>query len=198
LVRSSLTACGVVLGAGSGSRFGGPKQLAELEGRPLVQWALDAACAATALERVVLVLGAHADAVEAAVSLGRAEIVRCPDWAEGIAASLRCSLDAAVGAEWVVVTLADEPRLPALAIERVVAAARAAPADIRAVRATWSGRPGHPVALNARLAPQLRRLRGDRGARDLIDDVPSLAIECDDLGHPRDVDTPEQLEELSL
>jgi CTP:molybdopterin cytidylyltransferase MocA len=88
-MRPSLTACGVVLGAGSGSRFGGPKQLAELQGRPLVQWALDAACAATALERVVLVLGAHADTVEAAVCLRRAEIVRCPDWAEGMAASLR-------------------------------------------------------------------------------------------------------------
>jgi len=197
-MRPSLTACGVVLGAGSGSRFGGPKQLAELQGRPLVQWALDAACAATALERVVLVLGAHADAVEAAVSLGRAEIVRCPDWGEGMAASLRCGLEAAAGAEWGVVTLADEPRLPARAIERVVAAARAAPADIRAVRATWSGRPGHPVALSARLAPQVRRLRGDRGARDLIDDVPSLEIECDDLGHPRDVDTPEQLKEANL
>jgi CTP:molybdopterin cytidylyltransferase MocA len=131
-MRPSLTACGVVLGAGSGSRFGGPKQLAELQGRPLVQWSLDAACAATALER-----------------------------GEGMAASLRCGLEAAAGAEWLVVTLADEPRLPAPAIERVVAAARAAPADIRAVRARWSGRPGNP-------------------------------------GQLRDIDTPDQLDELNL
>jgi CTP:molybdopterin cytidylyltransferase MocA len=48
------------------------------------------------------------------------------------------------------------------------------------------------------LTAWVRRLRGDRGARDLIDDVPSLEIECDDLGHLRDVDTPEQLEEPNL
>jgi CTP:molybdopterin cytidylyltransferase MocA len=44
----------------------------------------------------------------------------------------------------------------------------------------------------------VRRLRGDRGARDLIDDVPSLEVECDNLGQLRDIDTSDQLDELNL
>jgi molybdenum cofactor cytidylyltransferase len=191
-----MIACGIVLAAGAGTRFGGPKQLALLDNRPLLQWAVDAACAARALDRVLVVLGAHADAIEATIRAGRAELRRCEGWREGLAASLRCGFDAAVGADWIIVTLADEPRLPPAAIEKVVAAASTASAEALAVRATWHGRPGHPVALSARLAPAVGELRGDRGARDLIGSVPVLEVECGELGDPGDVDTPEQLAAL--
>jgi CTP:molybdopterin cytidylyltransferase MocA len=191
-----MIACGIVLAAGAGTRFGGPKQLALLDSRPLLQWAVDAACAAEVLDRVLVVLGAHADAIEAAVPAGRAELRRCEDWREGLAASLRCGFDAAAGADWIIITLGDEPRLPPAAIEHVVAVASAASAEVLAVRATWQGHPGHPVALNARLAPAVAELRGDRGARDLIASVPALEVECGELGDPGDVDTPEQLAAL--
>src|SRR5690606_36905353 len=83
-------ACGIVLAGGAGRRFGAAKQLADLGGRPLVQWALDAAMAAQGLDRVVVVLGARADAVRERLVPGRAEIVVCAEWEEGMAASLRC------------------------------------------------------------------------------------------------------------
>jgi CTP:molybdopterin cytidylyltransferase MocA len=192
-----VTVCGVVLAAGASRRFGGAKQLAELNGRPLAQWAIDAACRARSLDRVIVVLGARADAIEARIEPGRAQLVRCAGAAEGIAASLRCGFAAAEGAEWVVVTLADEPRLPPEAIERVVRAALAAPAEVPAVRARWGTRPGHPVALSARVAARVDALRGDHGARDLIADVACLEVQSEDLGDPRDVDTREDLEEAS-
>jgi CTP:molybdopterin cytidylyltransferase MocA len=177
-----VTFCGVVLAGGEGRRFGGLKQLASLAGRPLLQHAVDAANAAPELDRVVVVLGARAAEVAAALSPGRAELVVCDDWAEGMAASLRA------GADWSLVTMGDEPRLPPAAVARVVEAARAAPPGTAAVRARWHGTPGHPVALSARLAPRVEDLRGDVGARALFEHERVLDVELGDLGRPLDVD----------
>lgn len=188
-----MTTCGVVLAAGEARRFGSLKQLAPLGGRPLLQHALDTAVGSPALDRVVLVLGAQADRVRAAIESGRADVVVCPDWDEGVAASLRAGVMAAAGAEWVVVLLGDEPDLPGEAVARVIAAAGEAPAAVRAVRAMWAGRPGHPVALHADLLGRVGELRGDTGARALLGGVPVLAVECGDLGTPGDVDTPADL-----
>jgi len=192
------TVCGIVLAAGAGRRFGGgsPKQLAPLDGRPLLQHALDVATACAALDRVVLVLGAEAAAVARAVDPGRAVVVRAERWDEGLAASLRAGLAAATDADWAVVTLGDEPSLPAAALDAVVAAARAAPAGVDAVRATYAGRPGHPVALHARLAARAGELRGDVGARALLAGARVAEVDCTALGAPRDVDTPADLEAL--
>ena len=65
---------GLILAAGAGTRFGEqPKQLAELDGRPLLEHAIRAQCAVAELERVVVVLGSHADEVlERGASFGRA------------------------------------------------------------------------------------------------------------------------------
>jgi CTP:molybdopterin cytidylyltransferase MocA len=188
-----VTICGVVLAGGEGRRFGTPKQLAPLDGRPLLQHALDTAVGSPALDRVVLVLGSEADRVETAIEPGRADVVVCPDWDEGVAASLRAGVVAAADAKWVVVLLGDEPDVPGEAVARVVAATGEAPDAVRAVCATWAGRPGHPVALHADLLGRVLKLRGDTGARALLGDVPVLDVECGDLGTSRDVDTPADL-----
>ena len=86
-------AAGLILAAGGGTRFGSsPKLLADLSGRPLLEWAVTAACSVPELTRVVVVLGAHAQMVRAGVDFGRAQIVVCEDWESGQAASLRCGL----------------------------------------------------------------------------------------------------------
>ena len=92
---------GIVLAAGSGSRFGGPKQLAELDGIPLLEHAVRAVEAVPAIERIVVVLGARAEAVRAGVDFGSAEAIVCADWKEGQAASLRCGLAAVASARMV-------------------------------------------------------------------------------------------------
>lgn len=179
---------GLVLAAGAGTRFGSEsKLLAEFDGRPLVEHAVQAQCAVPALERVVVVLGAHGDEILERVGLGRAEPVLCADWDAGQAASLRCGLDALRGATKVIVTLGDEP----LITPQVVAMFVAQPPG---TRATYDGRPGHPVVLGSEQISALMSLHGDRGARDLLRDGP--VIEAGHLCSGRDVDTPDDLEAI--
>jgi CTP:molybdopterin cytidylyltransferase MocA len=174
---------GLLLAAGEGRRFGGPKQLARIAGRPLIEHALDAL---RGLDRVVVVLGARAEEIRAGADLGDAEIVLCADWAEGMGASLRHGLAALGGAGEVVIVLADQPFITAAVVERV----RSAPGD--AARAVYDGAPGHPVVVRGPLLARAGELRGDAGFRGLLD--AATEVECADLADPRDIDTRDDLE----
>jgi molybdenum cofactor cytidylyltransferase len=185
-----------VLAAGGASRFGSPKQLAELEGVPLLQHAIDAVLAVPAVDPVVVVLGAEAERVREAVSLRAARAVVCADWADGMAASLRCGVAAVGDPDWVVVTLGDQPRVTAQVIAAVAAAAADAASDVDAVRAMYDGVPGHPVALSRAMLPRVAQLRGDVGARELLGHATVRTFEAGGLSDPVDVDTPEELEAL--
>jgi CTP:molybdopterin cytidylyltransferase MocA len=174
---------GLVLAAGGGTRFGGAvKQLAELEGRPLLEHALRAQTAV--LERVVVVLGAHADAILAAVDLHGAQPVVCERWPQGQAASLQTGLAALRDEERVLVTLGDQPLVGAEVVARMAG-------EPPGSRAAYDGAPGHPAVLGPeQLGAAAGALRGDRGLRDLH----WRLVECGALGDGRDVDTPDDLE----
>jgi molybdenum cofactor cytidylyltransferase len=182
---------GLILAAGAGRRFGSPKQLAELDGRPLLEYALIAMAAATRIETAVVVLGAHADAVLAAVERHGAEAVICPEWEEGQAASLRAGVAAlAARVDAILVTLGDQPAIDPRAIDRV---AQARDGTSLAIRASYGGRAGHPVLLERGLFERVAALRGDQGARSLLSGVAVRELACDGLGSDLDVDTVEQL-----
>jgi CTP:molybdopterin cytidylyltransferase MocA len=183
---------GLVLAAGAGMRFGRPKQLVELDGRPLLEHAIEAMTAAP-VGRVVVVLGASADQVVARVDPQGAQFLVCERWDEGQSASLACGLAALSDCEAVAITLGDQPRMSTEAIRRVIDA-RAESID--AVRATYAGDPGHPVLLERRLFDRMRDVTGDHGARNLLLSVRTREVACDDLGGGEDVDTPAQLDAL--
>ncbi len=172
---------GLLLAAGEGRRFGGPKQLARVDGRPLIEHALRAL---GGLDRIVVVLGARAEEIRAGADLGGAEVVVCPDWAEGMGASLRAGLAALHDAGEVVILLADQPFITPAVVARV----RAAAGD--GARAVYGGRPGHPVVLRPALLARAGELHGDTGFRG----VAMTEVECGDLADPRDIDTREDLE----
>jgi molybdenum cofactor cytidylyltransferase len=185
---------GIVLAAGAGTRFGGAKQLAELDGRPMLEHAVRA-MTASPVDRVLVVLGASADDVVGAVDLHGAEAVACERWNEGQAASLACGLAELAECEAVIVTLGDQPRLSPAAIRRVIGERGEGAA---AVRATYHGEPGHPVLLERELFDRLRDVTGDHGVRNLLLSVPTTEVPCEDLGGGEDVDTPAQLDALRV
>ncbi len=167
----------MVLAAGEASRFGAPKQNLLL---PRVL----ARVAQSALADVVVVEGAHS--IDVALP-PRVRLVECPLWAEGPGASLRCGLDAlgpATGAALVV--LADGPRLDPRAIRRVIDAWREGAGPV--VAASYGGERSHPVLLDSSIWDDVPA----GGAREL---EPEL-VDCSDLPHPGDIDTPEDLARL--
>jgi molybdenum cofactor cytidylyltransferase len=181
---------GVVLAAGAATRFGGRKQLAELDGRPLLEHALEAMESAPVADRIV-VLGADAEEILARVDLHGARAVVCDDWAEGQSASLRAGIDAAgPDAEAVVVTLGDQPHIATRAIAAVIAGRGG---GAQAVRATYDGTPSHPTLIERELFPALHQLTGDEGARVVLQGARVTDVPCDGIGDPADVDTPDQL-----
>jgi molybdenum cofactor cytidylyltransferase len=184
--------CGLVLAAGAATRFGSAKQLADIEGRPMLEHSI-LAMVASPVGRVVVVLGSGAEDVLQKVDLHGADAVVCERWAEGQSASLACGLADLSGSEAVVVTLGDQPFVSPDAIRRVIAARGNGAA---AVRATYDGAPGHPVLLERRLFERMRDVTGDHGARNLLISVQTREVPCDDLGGGQDVDTPAQLDAL--
>ena len=180
---------GLILAAGEGTRFGPePKLLAELDGRPLVEYAIRAQCAVAELERVVVILGAHAAQLRSQVDFGRAEVVVAETWHEGQAASLRRGLSELRDAAKVIVTLGDEPLITPELVARFVT-------EPPGARAVYNGRPGHPVVLGPDQIRRVMSLDGDRGARDVLGDGPRIELGGgEDAG--RDVDTKEDLERM--
>jgi molybdenum cofactor cytidylyltransferase len=183
--------CGLILAAGAGTRFGNePKQLAELERRPLLDHAIAAQCAVTELERIAVVLGAYAEQILARVDFMRAEPVICERWEDGQALSLRRGIEhltAEAHVTKVIVTLGDHPRMSPELIARFVD-------EPPATRAVYDGRPGHPVVLGPVQMRLIGNLHGDRGARGVLQG--GKTIECGHLRSARDVDTPEDLEAI--
>ena len=176
---------GIVLAAGAGTRFGTSKQLAYLDGRPLLEHAIRA-MTASPVDRVVVVLGAGADEVMAGVDPHGAEF---PYAGAGTRASRPRSpagWPSSTDCEAAVITLGDQPRLSPGRVARVIAA-RAEGVD--AIRATYGGEPGHPVLLEHRMFERMRDVTGDHGARNLLLSVPTREVPCDDLGGGEDVDT---------
>ncbi|GEP04085.1 nucleotidyltransferase family protein [Methylobacterium oxalidis] len=186
---------GLILAAGRGTRFGlEPKLLADLEGRPLVRHAAEAALASR-LRPAVAVLGAHAAGVRAALAGLDLALVENPDYAAGLSTSLRVGLSALPRtSEAVVVLLGDMPRVSARTLDRLADAFAGAGHAPAAVVPVHAGRRGNPVLLNLRrLGPALAGLTGDRGAGPILagrDDVVEIA---GDDGCLYDVDTPKAL-----
>ena len=158
----------IVLAAGASSRMGRPKMLLPVGERTML-----AAAVAPHLEagigRVVVVLGCEAAAVARGAALAehpRLEIVVNRRWREGMASSLRRGLDRCADADAVLVALGDQPGVTADRVALIAAAW--GPGVPLVVPRTARSRAGHPVLFARSLWPELRALRGDVGAREVV------------------------------
>ena len=176
---------GLLLAAGAGSRMGMPKALVPGWLPSAVDVLLDGGCV-----RVVVVLGAHAGQARLLVPPAAAVVV-AHDWADGMSHTLRAGLVALeVGdAPAALVHLVDLPDVTADVVRRVLAVG--AREDVLA-RATYDGRPGHPVLLGRDHWPGvIEEAEGDRGARGYLAARDVIAVECGDLAGGHDVDIPD-------
>jgi molybdenum cofactor cytidylyltransferase len=173
----------VILAAGASTRLGEPKQLAMLAGERLleraVRVAVEAGCAP-----VVVVLGAQAERIRAECDLQAAEVVINVAWCEGMASSIRAGVAAIAGVcDAAAVMTCDQPAVTAEHLRKLASSALPA-------ASAYAGRKGVPACFAAGHFPELMQLRGDAGAKSLVESACAVDLAWGEL----DIDTAEGLE----
>lgn len=182
------TVVGILLAAGSASRFGAPKLL-----HPLADGVPIAAAAAGALKQVLpdivaVVRPGDQRLIDLFTELG-VRVVENPLADEGMGTSLAAGVNATASADGWLIALADMPWLQPATIVALVERLKNGASMVAPV---YAGRRGHPVGFSSHWLRPLQSLCGDRGARDLIadnsEDLELLAT--DDAGILQDIDFP--------
>ncbi len=181
----------LVLAAGASTRFGSPKQLVRVQGRPLLHRAV-AHAAEIAGQAVLVVLGAHAADLAPLLRHSTASVIVNRAWSEGIASSIRAGIaHLPPSCDGVLILLADQAAVTVEDLRRLAGVWRRNPQCIVAAR--YETTVGVPAIFPRAEFAQLAALRGDRGARDLLRRAADrvMAIELANAGI--DIDTPEDL-----
>lgn len=170
----------IVLAAGTSSRMGRPKQLLSYRGKPLLQHVIDL-LPGLGLADAVVVLGYQSTEIASAIELppGVRAIVNS-DYATGQNSSLRAGLAAmAPDTAAALVLVGDQPGIPPEALRTILDLRRAGAPPV--IRASYQGKPGHPVLLDRSIWPAVLSPTtddagtDDAGARGWMD------------AHPREV-----------
>jgi molybdenum cofactor cytidylyltransferase len=167
--------------------------LAEVDGVPMVLRAVNAALASKAAS-VTVVLGHEAEKVEALLAGRRVNLVRNPDYAQGMSTSLRAGIRALPPeAEAALVLLADMPRISAVQVDRLIDAFDVKQPSI--VVPQRKGKRGNPILWPREFFASMQAVSGDKGARGLLEEHPQRirSVEMDDAAIHADVDTPDDL-----
>lgn len=156
----------LLLAAGGSTRLGRPKQLLLIDGEPLVRrqarllLALEPAC-------VIVVTGAVADEVGAALTGLDIVLAHNPDWERGMGGSLACGMRAMPErVRGALLLLVDQYRVDTQDLERLIATWGADP--LAAVSASWDDQRGPPIVFPRSLFERVSRLRGESGARAVL------------------------------
>jgi molybdenum cofactor cytidylyltransferase len=187
----------VVLAAGSSSRFGSPKALAELEGKPILEHVLDAVREA-GIDEIVVVLGNAGDEIQQGIEWLDERLVRNPDPRE-LSSSLQIGLDALDESDppvqAAVLVLGDQPRTRPSVIRALIAATRTSELPIVVPRYAEGGG-ANPVLLRREAFDLADEATGDRGLAPILDVRPELVLEVPVTGSNPDIDTPADLAAL--
>lgn len=188
----------VVLAAGAASRFGSPKALARLAGRPILEHVLDAVREA-GISDVVVVLGHHADEIEDGITWLDEHLVRNPD-PRHLSSSLQVGVAAAAALDpaprAVVIVLGDQPRTRPEVIRALISAARGSDLPVVVPRYAEGGGQ-NPVLLRASAFELVDEASGDHGLGPVLADNDDLVLEVPVPGSNPDIDTPDDLRRLA-
>ena len=189
----------VLLAAGAGSRLGGrPKSLLELGGVPLIRRQLIALSGA-GVDEVVVVLGHHAAAIEAAVRDFPVTLARNPSPDDGQASSVLIGLQALAGKlDAVIVALADQPLVNGQDIAALIGAFKKR-GDAAMVVPRVGGEPGNPVIFDAALRDEWLAGGAHAACRRWRERHPERIawFDTDNARYRIDIDTPEDLQRFS-
>ncbi len=188
--------CGLVLlVAGASQRMGQPKQLMNYRGKTLLRHAVDTALAAR-VDRVIVVLGANAEPISAALSGVVIEIVQNARWEEGMGTSIHAGVRRATELQLdaAILALGDQPLVTTEIYDRLIAEHEATGKPI--VTSEYAGTVGVPVLFSDEYFPQLLALQPDQGCKGVIlkHSAHAVRIACPEA--EVDIDTPSDFQKL--
>jgi molybdenum cofactor cytidylyltransferase len=191
---------GIILAAGASTRFGEPKQLLRLKDKCLLEWVLDAALKSE-LNKIVLVLGyAHQKILHVLgekLQHPKLLVAINPQYEKGQSLSLQTGLSKVKeDCPAVMFLLGDQPMLDTATINVLLERFWADEKEICVP--IYGSKRKTPTIFKRRLYTQLMDIKGDMGARQLIDDNPDqvLAVEIEDPICFFDVDTQQDFQSL--
>jgi molybdenum cofactor cytidylyltransferase len=182
---------GILLAAGSGTRFGAHKLLHPLpDGTPMAVAALRNL--ARGVDEVIVVVRSGDTELMKLLAREKVQVLPCANADQGMGASLACGVCAAPDAEGWIIALADMPFVPGEIVTTLAARLKAGDA---LVAPAYQGQRGHPVGFGHAFYPALSALSGDQGARHILNQHSDrlTLIPCTDQGVVRDIDTPADL-----
>jgi molybdenum cofactor cytidylyltransferase len=181
----------IVLAAGASTRFGSPKQLVRVDGRPLMHTVVSRAVE-VAGHSVTVVLGANAAELAPLLRHTPASIVINREWNEGLASSIRAGVAHLPGScTGAMLVLADQAAVTAEDLRRLAGTWRRQPEYI--VAAQYGATLGAPAIFPSSCFRDLAGLRGDRGAHALFRRNPDRVVRVPMESASLDIDTPEDL-----
>jgi molybdenum cofactor cytidylyltransferase len=177
----------IILAAGNSSRLGKPKQLLVWQGITLLEHAIQTVGLLLG-SRIIVVVGANADAMHSAVELNQVTTVNNPNWQEGIASSIRIGIVALpLDSRAVLIMLCDQPLISTYHIKSLLEALQKQPEFI--IASSYNETVGVPAIFPSAFLSELRTLKGDTGAKSLFSKYPDKLVTVPVPEATLDIDT---------
>ncbi len=159
----------VLLAAGASSRLGYPKQLVDFKGIPLLQHSIEVA-ESLEFDARILVLGAKEEQINKKINCGNFKVVINENWEEGMSSSLRKGISEALKAEkeldHILMLLSDQPLITKDTLQELIRVHMEN--NKQATFSEYAGEPGVPAIFSREIFSELKKLKGDQGAKKLI------------------------------
>lgn len=189
----------IILAAGASRRMGKPKQLLPYRGQTLLGYVIKSAIASSC-SSVMVILGANADRIEPEITQLPVEIVKNTEWNEGISSSIRCGIKYLKARfsniNGVVFLTCDQPFISAQIIDRLIDAYNFTDKPI--IASHYKAIVGIPALFSRSFFSELMELKGDRGAKKIINKYQSLVSKIDFPQGKIDLDTFKDYQQLIL
>jgi molybdenum cofactor cytidylyltransferase len=185
----------IVLAAGASTRMGKPKQLLPYQGRSLLRYTVEQAIASKA-QPIVVVLGAYAELIQPNIKDLPIDVVENPSWSQGMSTSIHVGMSALdmTSVDAVIITLCDQPFVSAQIFDRLIETYHSIHSAI--VASKYQQTCGVPALFDRALFPHLLELKGQAGAKRIIDQYPNHLHAVPFEPGAIDIDTPDDYENL--
>jgi molybdenum cofactor cytidylyltransferase len=184
----------LILAAGSSSRMGEPKQLLSIKNTTLLGYSIEQAKQSNA-NKVFCVLGANAEAIEQSIKKYIIEIINNSNYQNGLSSSIKVGIQHIEVKHFdaVLIMLADQPKVDSNYLNTLIRAFEKNLTQISA--SSYSGNIGVPAVFPKFYFEQLKNLKGDKGARELLNSHKNAVILFKN-NHLIDIDTKQDYDDL--